>query len=126
MPVNEVTSFQYIYGKERYSIEPQGDHAVLIYDNEETGVHQVLERELDLLEDLRVTFNVCGLKMNGTRGKVDFDCTLWEYEITYSNGDHYRYESYDRDFQCGYTHMLQNFVSNWMKEKEERDHFNYY
>ena len=126
MPVNEVTLFVYDYGKEHYVVERKEDHAVMTYDNEETGEHQVLERESEMLEDLRITFNIGRLKMNSTRGEIAPDCTPWMYDITYSNGDHYRYESYDGSFQCGYTRMLQHFVTNWRKEKEERDHFNYY
>lgn len=128
MPVaiNEVVSFLYEYGKERYTIERKDDHAVLTYDNEETGEHQEIERELQILEDLRVIFNVDRLKMNQTKGKLDEGCTPWMYDITYSNGDHYRYESYDRDFKCGYTHILQGFIANWMEDKEERTPFYYY
>lgn len=122
MPIaaNEVVSFLYEYGKERYVIERKDDHAVLIYDNVETGEHQVFEKELDMLEDLRVTFNIGRLKMNNTRSSLEPECTPWMYDITYSNGDHYRYESYDRDYKCGYTNMLQHFISNWMEEKDER------
>ena len=123
--VNEVVSFLYVYGKESYRIEREADHALLTYDNEETGEHKVLERELDVLEDLRILFNVDRLKMNGNRGKTDFECTLWMYDITYTNGDHYRYESYDRDYKCGYTHILQGFISYCMKEKSDRGEFYY-
>ena len=126
VPVNEVVNFLYEYGRERYLFERKDDHATLTYDNEETGEHQVLERELDMMESLRVFFNVERLKMDQTRRKLEEGCTPWMYDITYSNGDHYRYESYDCDFKCGYTHMLQGFVSNWMKEKDERNPYNYY
>ena len=123
--VNDVVSFLYVYGKERYTIERKDDHALLTYDNEESGEHKVLERELDMLDDLRVLFNIDRLKMNGNRGEIDFDCTPWLYDITYSNGNHYRYESYDRDYKCGYTNILQGFISNWMEEKENRHRFYY-
>ena len=117
VPVNEVVSFLYVYGKERYTIERNDNKALLTYDNEETGEHKTLERGLDMLEDLRVLFNIDRLKMNGKRGKTDLGCTLWMYEITYSNGDNYRYESYDCDFKCGYTYSLQGFISKWMNEE---------
>ncbi len=123
---NEVVSFLYEYGKEHYTIERKDDHAVLTYDNEETGEHQEIEREPQILEDLRVVFNVDRLKMNGARGNLDGEYTPWMYDITYSNGDHYRYESYDRDFKCGYTHILQGFISYWMEDIEERTPFYYY
>ena len=129
MPVatNDVVSFLYEYGSDCYTLERKGDHAVMTIDHGETGEHQVLERELEVLEDLRVFFNAERLKMNETRSAdLDFEYTPWMYEITYSNGDHYRYESYDRDFKCGYTESLQYFISNCMKEKEERNRFYYY
>ncbi len=124
--VNEVVSFVYEYGADRYAISRVDDHAVLTVDNEETGEHQELEREIDIMEDLRITFNVGRLKMNQTRNQPEEGYTLWMYDITYSNGDHYHYESADCDFQCGYTHTLQNFISNWLKEKEQRRPLNYY
>lgn len=126
IPANEVVSFIYDYGPCHYTVERKEDHGVLTYDNEETGEHQVFERDLQMLEDLRMTFSTGRLKMNKQRGKTDFECTLWMYDITYSNGDHYHYESYDRDFQCGYTDMLQFFVSNWMKDDSERVKMYYY
>jgi hypothetical protein len=115
-PANEVVSFLYEYGQERYTIERKDDHALLIYDNKETGEHWDLERKLELLEDLRIVFNVDRLKMNNTRGDLDFEHTPWMYDIVYGNGDHYRYESYDRDFKCGYTNILQGFISHWINE----------
>ena len=123
---NDVVSFLYEYGLDRYTIERKDTIAIMTIDNQETGVHQVLEREVEVLDDLRVLFNINRLKMNQTRGELDFEHTPWMYEITYSNGDHYRYESYDRDYKCGYTESLQYFISNCMKEKEERDHYYYY
>lgn len=126
VPVNEVTYFLYVYGNKQYIMERKDDHSTLTYDNKETGEHQVLERELDMLEDLRILFNVDRLKMNQTRGTLDEGATPWMYEITYSNGDQYHYESYDRDFKCGYTHILQGFISNWMEEKEQRRPIYYY
>ena len=110
-PVNEVVSFLYVYGKESYRIEREDNHALLTYDNKETGEHKVLERDLDILEDLRIMFNVERLKMNGNRESLEPSCTPWMYDIVYQNGDHYRYESYDRDYKCGYTHILQDFIS---------------
>lgn len=128
MPVasNDVVSFVYEYGADRYTIKPEGDHALLTHDNEETNVHEVLERNRSIMENLRVMFNLERLKMNETRGNLDFECTLWMYDITYTNGDHYRYESYDRDFQCGYTHILQGFISRWMEEDIDFDPKRFY
>ncbi|MBO6027434.1 MAG: hypothetical protein J6P73_09340 [Bacteroidales bacterium] len=126
MPVNEVVSFLYVYGKEQYTMERKDDHAILVYDNMETGEHKELVRELDMLEDLRITFNVDRLKMNQTRGKLDEGSTPWMYDITYSNGDNFHYESYDRDYRCGYTYSLQGLISNWMEENENRRPFYYH
>ena len=122
----DVVSFLYVYGKEKYTMERMDDHAKLVYDNEETGEHRELERTLDMLEDLRVVFNVEGLKMDRTWGETDADGTPWLYDITYSDGDHYRYESCDRDFKCGYTYILQGFISHWMEEKEFRTPYYYH
>ena len=115
---NEVVTFLYDYGKEHYTFKREDDHALLIFDNEETGDHQELVRDLEMMEDLRIFVNIEGFKMNNTNGDLDFEYTPWSYDITYSNGDHYRYEGYDRDFKCGYTHILQGFVSHWMQETE--------
>lgn len=123
---NDVVSFLYEYGPDRYTFERRDTLVIMTIDNQETGAHQVLERELEVLDHLRVLFNINRLKMNETRGELDFEYTPWMYEITYSNGDHYRYEGYDRDYKCGYTESLQYFISNCQKEKEERDHFYYY
>lgn len=126
IPVNEVVNFIYEYGPERYVIERVDDRATLTYDNEETGDHQVFERGLEMLEDLRITFNTSRLKMNQTRSKLGEGCTPWMFDITYGDGDHYHYESSDCDYKCGYTYALQGFVSNWMKEEKERRPLNYY
>ena len=124
---NEVVSFLYEYGPDRYTLERKDDHAVMTIDNELSGKHQELERELEVLDDLRVLFNVYRLKMNSTRSSnLDFEYTPWMFEITYSNGDHYHYESYDSSFQSGYTNALQSFISNCLKEKEERNQYFYY
>ena len=124
---NDVVSFIYEYGPERYTMERKDDHVVITVDNEKTGEHQVIERELTVLDDLRVLFNIDRLKMNGTRSEnLDFEYTPWMYDITYSNGMHYHYESYDRDYKCGYTESLQFFISNCIEGKGERDHYIYY
>jgi hypothetical protein len=124
--VNQVTLFLYVYGQERYTLERKDGRALLTYDNEETGEHRELEREPEMLEDLRIIFNVDRLKMNQTRERLDEGCTPWMYDITYSNGDQYHYESYDGDFKCGYTHILQGFLSHWMEENENRRPMYYY
>ena len=124
--VNQVESFLYEYGQERYTLERKDDHIAVTYDNQETGEHQELEREPEMLEDLRIIFNVDRLKMNQTKEKLDDGCTPWMYDITYSNGDQYHYESYDCDFKCGYTHILQGFLSHWMEETENRRPLYYY
>ena len=122
---NDVESFIYEYGADRYTLERKGDHAVMTIDNEKTGEHQVLERELEILDDLRVFFNVNRLKMNRTRSEIPAaECTPWMYDITYSNGIHYRYESSDCNFKCGYTEQLQYFIE--FCQKEERTRFNYF
>lgn len=124
--VNEVVSFRYEYGPERYTMERKKDHATLTYDNVETKEHKTFKRELDMLDDLRKVFNVEGLKENSKRRELEPGCIPWMYEITYSNGTQYRYESYDRNFQSGGCVILHGFLSNWMLEKENRIRFDYY
>ena len=124
---NDVVSFIYEYGPDRYTLERKDDHVEMTIDNELSGKHEVLEREFELLDDLRVLFNVSRLKMNNVRtGELKPEQTPWMYEITYSNGDHYHYESYDSNFRCGYTEALQSFIDNCMKDKEERNRYFYY
>ena len=122
----EVVSFHYEYGAEVYDLERKDNRMVMTVFNKETKQRQVLDRELELLEQLRVLFNVNRLKMNETRGDLSFEHTPWMYEITYSSGDHYHYEGYDTSFKCGYTEALQYFISQCLKEKEERDPYYYY
>lgn len=122
---NDVVKFLYEYGSDRYCIERKDDHAVVTYDNQKTGEHQVIEKSLDLLENLRVFINIERFKMNKTRGELDFEHTPWMYEINYANGDHYRYESYDRDYKCGYTEALQSFISYCMSEQENNPFYYY-
>jgi len=129
MPVatNDVVKFIYEYGGERYLMEPNDGTALLTYDNEETGEHQVYQRDRGMLDDARILINTMRLKQNQTRGELEPGCTPWAFDITYRDGTHYRYESYDRDYQCGYTIELQGFISNCMEGKKEgQEHYIYY
>lgn len=122
----EVVSFHYEYGSDVYDLERKDDRMVMTVFNKDSGKRQVLDRELELLDQLRILFNVYRLKMNQIRENLDFEYTPWMFEITYNNGAKYHYESYDTTFKCGYTEALQDFMSHCMKEKEDRDQFYYY
>ena len=126
MPVNEVVSFRYEYGPETYLFDRKDDHAELTYDNKETGDHQVLVRDLEMLEDIKILLNIYRLKTNNTRGTVEDSYTLWMFEVDYSNGDHYRYEGYDSTFECGYTVAIKGLISDWMKDEPRRNNRWYY
>ena len=121
MPVetNGVVSFTFHYGDDTYGITPQDGHALLTLDNETTGVHQRFEKDSRLFEDLRVLFLEYGLKMNAQRDQTREDCTLWDYEINYSNGERYQYFSADCGYKCGYTVAILGMLSRWMKEQPE-------
>ena len=123
---NDIESFKYIYGQEQYLFERKDDHTELTYDNQETGEHKVLQRGLEMLDELRVFININRFKMDNTRGNLDFEYTPWMYEINYSNGDHYLYEGYETTFQSGYTRALQGFVTNCMREERDPYYYMYY
>ena len=118
MPVatNELVSFHYVYGHETYVLEKKDDHAELVYDNKETHEHKVLQRDLDMMESLRILLNIYGLKTNHSCGTLEEGYTLWMFEADYTNGEHYLYESYDGNFKCGYTEAIQGFIADWMQD----------
>ena len=124
---NDVVTFIYEYGPLRYLMERKDDHSVLTFDNKETGEHQVYERDLGMLDDARILVNILELKENRTRGTLDEGCTPWAFDITYVNGTRYRYESYDRDYKCGYTIQIQGFIGNCLEGKAEgQAHYIYF
>lgn len=129
MPVasNDVVRFVYEYGRERYLMESVDDHSVLTYDNEDTGEHQVYERDLGMLDDARILLNVTGLKNDSKNGELEAGCTPWALDVTYRDGKHFRHESYDRDYKCGYTIEIQGFISNCIEGKSEgQTHYIYF
>lgn len=116
--VNEVNRFKYSYGTTTYLIERKEDHALLTVDDPSEGRHEVHRKGLDMLENLRVMINVEGLKENGSLKSDDPESTPFVFEIDYSNGDSYFYESYDLKYQCHYTEVLQWFFSEWLSNNE--------
>lgn len=118
MPVtpNEVVSFIYHYGADTYSITREDGHALLTHDNETAGLHQRLERDLEVLEEIRILFITSDLKMDSEKEEVKEGCTPWDYEINYGNGEHYQYFSADCGYKCGYTEQIQGLLSELFAE----------
>lgn len=124
---NDVIRYLYEYGPERYLMEKVDDHAVLTFDNVETGEHQVYERDLGMLDDVRILLNITGLKEDRTRGELEPGCTPWMFDVTFADGTHYRYETFDRDFQSGYSIEFHGFAQNCIEGKSEgQTHYIYY
>jgi hypothetical protein len=85
----------------------------------ETGEHQVYERDLGMLDDVRILLNITGLKEDRTRGELEPGCTPWMFDVTFADGTHYRYETFDRDFQSGYSIEFHGFAQNCIEGKSE-------
>lgn len=111
--VNGVVSFNYRYGAKRYHIERRDDHALVTVDDETTGGHEVFEKPLEMLEEIRLMAITEGLRENGSRKSSEPDSTPFEFELSFSNGEHYDYESYDLKYQCHYTEVIHWFLSRW-------------
>lgn len=111
--VNGVVAFDFVYGTTRWHIEPQGDHAVVTIDDEAADRHEVKEKPAEMLEDLRVLANIEYLKENGLYKSDDPQSTPFRIELTYANGDHYLYESFDLNNKCNKTDRLHSFLNRW-------------
>jgi len=116
--IKDIVSFQYIYGMEEYCLQRKEDCTQVTYDNHETNEHSVIEKDLEMLDDLRVFCIVRKLRKNGSYRPEEENIIPWSYEIHYSNGEHYLYQSFDRDYPCGNTHDIQGFISRWLKESK--------
>ena len=112
----EIASFLYVYGKKKFDIQRGDLKVVLTYDDEETGEHQVFEKDLEMLEDLHELLVVYQLRTNDTSVSSDPNATIWSFDVRYGNGEHYFYQSYDTSFKCGYTEALHGFFSHWVPE----------
>jgi len=113
---NEVVSFLYVYGNEQYNLIKKDDHAEMVYDNAESKEHWALERKPEMMEEVGILLNIYRLKTNQTRHSLEDGCTPWSFEVVYGDGTQYRYESYDRDFKCGYTEGIQGLISSWKND----------
>lgn len=111
--VNRLTSFDYTYMTTRIHIEPQDDHALVTIDDETTGRHEVMEKPAEMLEDLRVTAISQDLRDNGSLHSDDPESRPFKFDILFSNGDHYIYESYDRGYTCHKTEVMYWFLTKW-------------
>lgn len=117
--VNGLVSFDYSYGTAHLHIVPQDDHTEVIIDDEATGRHEVLEKPLEMMEELRVITITEDLRENGTLKSDDPNSKPFEFDILFSNGDRYVYKSYDLDYKCHKTEVLY-----WFLERMEID-FNF-
>ena len=124
--VNEVVYFDYVFGPTHYHVERQDDHTVMTIDDSETGEHQVIERSLNMMEDLRIMLNIYRLNEDYTLKTDDPEATLWYFEVLYANGDKYRHESYEKDFRSGDTYTLQRFVNDWKEAEVENLQYRYF
>lgn len=119
--VNELVRFKYTYGTTTYLIERKDDHALLTVDDEKENRHEVYQKSLDMLEELRVLANIEGLKENGVLKSDDPNHIPFLFELEYSNGLKYSYQSYDLNYQCHYTEVLQYFFQRWTSDSEENN-----
>jgi len=111
--VNGLVSFDYLYGTTRYHIEPQDDHTLVTINDEAAGLHEAIEKPLEMMEDLRVTTITEDLRDNGSLKSDDPDSTPFEFDILFSNGEHYVYKSYDLNYKCHKTEVMYWFLERW-------------
>lgn len=121
MPVNELVRFKYTYGTVTYLIERKEDHALLTIDDEKENRHEVFQNSLDMLEELRILANIEGLKENRALKSDEPNHIPFLFELEYSDGRRYSYQSYDLDYQCHYTEVLQYFFQRWTDDSEENN-----
>lgn len=110
---NPLVSFDYVYGTTHYRIEPQDDHTLVTIDNASTGLHEVIEKPLDMMEDLRMTTIIEGLRESWDSKSDDPNSTPFEFDILFSNGDQYVYKSYDLNYRCHKTEVMYWFLERW-------------
>lgn len=110
---NPLVSFDYVYGTTHYRIEPQDDHTLVTIDNASTGLHEVIEKPLDMIEDLRMTTIIEGLRESWDSKSDDPNSTPFEFDILFSNGDQYVYKSYDLNYRCHKTEVMFWFMEKW-------------
>ena len=111
--VNRVVSFDYSYVTTHFHIEPQGDHTLVTIDDESTGRHEVIEKPLEMLEDLRVITITEDLRDNGKLLSDHPDSKPFKFDIVFTNGNHYVYESYDSNYRCHKTEVMYWFFERW-------------
>lgn len=111
--VNRLVSFDYFYVTSHVRIEPQDDHALVTIDDEASGRHEVIEKPMEMLEDLRVTAITEHLRENGTMRSDEPDSKPFKFDILYANGDHFVDESYDRGYTCHKTEVMYWFLERW-------------
>lgn len=111
--VNQVVSFDYLYGTKHVHIDSREDHAEVTVDDETGDVHETFERPLEVMEKLRVMAVTEGMRKNADGTTDDPDSTPFRFELLFSNGDHYVYKSYDLKYKCHYTEVIHWFLENY-------------
>ena len=110
---NDLEYLKYSYGSTNYDFRRDGDHAVVTVIDLTKGLHEVVEKPLDIMEALRVMAVSEGLRVDGKMESDDPEHIPFRFEMAFSNGDHYAYESYDLKYKCHYTEVFFWFLERW-------------
>lgn len=118
MPVemNRLESFGYVYGTTHYQIQPQDDHTLVTIHDESADVHKEIEKPLEMMEDLRMTTVIEGLREGWNTKSDDPSSIPFEFDILFTNGDHFVYKSYDLNYKCHKTEVMNWFFERWEVE----------
>lgn len=104
--VNCLVSFDYSYGTTHLRFVPQDDHTEVIIDDEATDRHEVLEKPLETMEELRLIAITEHFRENGCHSHDDPNSIPFKFDLVFSNGDHYVYQSYDLNYKCHKTEVM--------------------
>ena len=112
-----MVSFKYRYGSTYYDFKRADDHVAVTIDDENENRHETLEKPLEIMEEIRVMAISERMREQGRLHSDDPNSIPFMFELLFSNGDHYVYESYDLNYKCHYTEVIQWFLSKWEIEK---------
>ena len=109
----ELITFKYSYGPRNYELVRKEDHVEVTIDNPETGRHETLEKPIALMDNLQEMAIVERMRENSNRTSEEPNSIPFVFELLYSNGDAYHYKSYDLNYRCHYTEIIQWCLSQW-------------